>query len=544
MLRKIRTTLALVVFVLITLLFLDVTGTLHRWFGWLASIQFWPALLAMHVGVVAMLVVLTLVFGRIYCSVICPLGVMQDVISRLHGMRKKNRFTYSKEKRWLRYTVLAVFVASAVAGVNAVVSLLAPYSSYGRIAGSLMKPVYEAGNNVLAAVAEHFNSYAFYSVDVWMKSLPTLVVASLTLVVIAVLAWRGGRTYCNTICPVGTILSFLARFSWLKVRIDGSKCVNCGLCTKNCKASAIDFKNHRIDYSRCVVCGDCIDKCRKGAISLSSRQADKQTSRQVDKQTSRQVDKQTSGQADKLTSGQVNKQTGKQANNANLLVNSSAGGLSAVNSLSVDTGRRSFLLGLAVASTAAALAQEEKKVDGGLAAIEDKVAPERLTPITPPGSLSAQHFARHCTACQLCVSNCPNGVLRPSTDLSTFMQPTMSYERGYCRPECTRCGDVCPTGAIKPITRADKSAIQIGHAVWIKKNCVPLTDGVECGNCARHCPTGAITMVPVDPKDERSLKIPAVNEARCIGCGACENLCPARPFSAIYVEGHEVHREV
>ena len=544
MLRKIRTTLALVVFVLITLLFLDVTGTLHRWFGWLASIQFWPALLAMHVGVVAMLVVLTLVFGRIYCSVICPLGVMQDVISRLHGMRKKNRFTYSKEKRWLRYTVLAVFVASAVAGVNAVVSLLAPYSSYGRIAGSLMKPVYEAGNNVLAAVAEHFNSYAFYSVDVWMKSLPTLVVASVTLVVIAVLAWRGGRTYCNTICPVGTILSFLARFSWLKVRIDGSKCVNCGLCTKNCKASAIDFKNHRIDYSRCVVCGDCIDKCRKGAISLSSRQADKQTSRQVDKQTSRQVDKQTSGQVDKLTGGQVNKQTGKQANNANLLVNSSAGGLSAVNSLSVDTGRRSFLLGLAVASTAAALAQEEKKVDGGLAAIEDKVAPERLTPITPPGSLSAQHFARHCTACQLCVSNCPNGVLRPSTDLSTFMQPTMSYERGYCRPECTRCGDVCPTGAINPITRADKSAMQIGHAVWIKKNCVPLTDGVECGNCARHCPTGAITMVPVDPKDERSLKIPAVNEARCIGCGACENLCPARPFSAIYVEGHEVHREV
>ena len=522
MLRRIRTTLALVVFVLITLLFLDVTGTLHKYFGWLASIQFWPALLALHVGVLALLVVLTLVFGRIYCSIICPLGVMQDVVSRLHGIRKKNRFTYSKEKRWLRYTVLAVFIVSALAGVNAVVSLLAPYSSYGRIAGSLMKPVYEAGNNVLAAIAESVNSYAFYSVDVWLKSLPTLIVASVTLVVIAVLAWRGGRTYCNTICPVGTILSFLARFSWFKVRIDGSKCVNCGLCTKNCKASAIDFKNHKIDYSRCVVCGDCIGKCHKGAISLSSRRADKRTSRQVNKQTSGQADKRTSQNAD----------------SANLLVNSSAG------VLSTNESRRSFLLGVAVAATGAALAQEKKKVDGGLAAIEDKVAPKRLTLLTPPGSLSAQHFAQHCTACQLCVSTCPNGVLRPSTDLSTFMQPTMSYERGYCRPECTKCGEVCPTGAIKPITRAIKSATQIGHAVWLKKNCVPLTDGVECGNCARHCPTGAITMIPLNPKDERSPKIPAVNEARCIGCGACENLCPARPFSAIYVEGHEVHREV
>lgn len=500
MLRRIRTILALVVFVLITLLFLDVTGTLHKYFGWLASIQFWPALLALHVGVVALLVVLTLVFGRIYCSVICPLGVMQDVISRLHGIRKKNRFTYSKENRWLRYGVLVVFVASALAGVNAVVSLLAPYSSYGRIASSLMKPVYEAGNNVLAAIAERFDSYAFYIVDVWMKSLPTLIIASVTLVVIAVLAWRGGRTYCNTVCPVGTILSFLARFSWMKVRIDGSKCVNCGLCTKNCKASAIDFKNHKIDYSRCVVCGDCIDKCNKGAIRLSHSLPRRDEQRQASQ-------------------------------------SSPTGGVE-------GAGRRSFLLGLAVASTAAALAQEKKKVDGGLAAIEDKIAPKRLTPLTPPGSLSAQHFAQHCTACQLCVSTCPNGVLRPSTGLSTFMQPTMSYERGYCRPECTKCGEVCPTGAIKPITRAQKSAMQIGHAVWIKKNCVPLTDGVECGNCARHCPTGAITMVPLDPNDEHSLKIPAVNEARCIGCGACENLCPARPFSAIYVEGHEVHREV
>lgn len=159
-----------------------------------------------------------------------------------------------------------------------------------------------------------------------------------------------------------------------------------------------------------------------------------------------------------------------------------------------------------------------------------------------PGALSIRHFAQHCTACQLCVSVCPNEVLRPSSGLLTLMQPEMSYERGYCRPECTRCADGCPAGAIRPISKADKSSTQIGHAVWIKKNCIPLTDGVECGNCARHCPAGAIQMVPSDAANPQSLKIPVVNTERCIGCGACENLCPARPFSAIYVEGHEIHR--
>lgn len=122
------------------------------------------------------------------------------------------------------------------------------------------------------------------------------------------------------------------------------------------------------------------------------------------------------------------------------------------------------------------------------------------------------------------------------------MQPYMSYERGYCRPECTRCSEVCPAGAILKIDKAEKSSIQIGHAVWVKDLCIPLTDKQECGNCARHCPVNAITMVPSDLSNPDSLKIPAVNEARCIGCGACENLCPARPLSAIYVEGHERHR--
>lgn len=501
MLRRLRVTLAAVFFTLITQLFLDFTGTLHTWLGWLAKIQFLPALLALNVGVVVALVLLTLLFGRIYCSVVCPLGVMQDIVSWISGRRKKHkyRFSHSPEKRILRYGVLALFIVAFIAGIGSLVALLAPYSSYGRIAQNIFQPVYIFGNNILAWVAERVDSYAFYSREVWMRSLPTFIIAAITLVGIGVLAWRNGRTYCNTICPVGTILSLMARFSWFKVKVDETKCNKCGLCSRSCKSACIDFKNSKIDYSRCVVCGDCIDKCRKKALSYTHSSPKK--SEEIDK--AKTIDQEV-----------------------------------------VNSARRSFLLGAAIATTSAVMAQEKKKVDGGLAEIEDKQAPKRNTPLTPPGSLSAQNMARHCTACQLCVAECPNDVLRPSTDIQKLMQPTMSYEHGYCRPECNRCSEVCPAGAIKPIKREDKSSIQIGHAVWIKKNCVPITDGKECGNCARHCPVGAITMISSNPKDDTSPKIPAVNTSRCIGCGACENLCPARPFSAIYVEGHEVHRYI
>ena len=192
---------------------------------------------------------------------------------------------------------------------------------------------------------------------------------------------------------------------------------------------------------------------------------------------------------------------------------------------------------------AATIEANAKKVDGGLAVIQDKEIPNRAVTPKPAGSLSIKHFSIHCTACQLCVTACPNGVLRPSQSLDHFMQPEMSFERGYCRPECNKCAEVCPAGAIKPITVAEKSDIKIGHAVWVAANCIVETEGTKCGSCATHCPVGAILMVPKDANDPESPATPVVNTERCIGCGACENLCPARPLSAIYVEGYEVHHQ-
>lgn len=497
MLRTIRIILAVVCLTLITLLFLDFTGWMQDHFGFLAKIQFVPAVLALNVAVVVGLVAVTLLLGRVYCSVICPLGVMQDVVSRLHsatGKRARNRFGFKRELRIVRYVFLALFVVCLVAQLGWLASLIAPYSAYGRMVQTLMAPVYDWVNNLLADEAAARDSYLFWHTTTVPRTAVALAISLVTLAVVSVLAWTGGRTWCNTVCPVGTVLGFLSRFSLLAPVIDTDKCKNCSLCARRCKASCIDYKNHKIDYSRCVACFDCIGNCTHGAISYTLRK--------------------------KAAAATTAPDDGP------------------------DRGRRSFIAAGAMVAGAAALRAADKTVDGGMATVEAKVAPERKRPIVPPGAVSLKHFTTHCTACQLCVTACPTHVLRPSTELNRLMKPESGYETGYCRPECTRCGDVCPAGAIKPLTAEVKSSTQIGHAVWVPERCVPVTNGNKCGNCARHCPVGAITMVNYTTASGKTVEVPAVDTERCIGCGACENLCPSRPYSAIYVEGNEVQRTV
>lgn len=572
MLRKIRITLAAICFVAVTLLFLDFTGTLHLWFGWLAKIQFLPAVLALNFVVIAILLVLTLLFGRIYCSVICPLGIFQDCVSNLSSRRKgkKARFSYSKEIKWLRYGVLVLFVIALVAGLNALVALLAPYSAYGRMVQSLLAPVWQWGNNLLAWIAERQDSYAFVTKDVWLKSLPTLIVAAVTFVVVVVLAWRNGRTYCNTICPVGTTLSFFSRFAMFRPVIDKSKCKSCHACERKCKAACIDVDNHKIDYSRCVDCFDCIDSCRLGALKyrfawgrgVGSGSTEAKTPQNAPVGSKMTSDESKNGQNRSSAAPTPVAEPVVRQGSPTAEVTDNGKGVSTIDATSpvaepveaTDKGRRAFLVGGAAVIGGSLLssipmrAEEEeikdKKRDGGFAEVLPKKAPNRKTPITPFGSESVEKFYKHCTACQLCVTVCPNNVLRPSSRLEHLMQPEMSFEKGYCRPECVKCSEVCPAGAILKITPEEKTEWKVGTAGVDYDLCVVNRDGVSCGNCAHHCPVGAIRMVRKNPDDEKSPRIPSVNEEKCIGCGACENLCPSRPISAITVNGYSVHHNV
>ena len=445
-LKVIRIILAALMLLGITALLLDTTGVLRHWLGWMPKVQLLPAMMALNVAVVVAILLVTLVIGRFYCAVVCPMGIFQDLFVWAHKLifGKKRPYRYRKPANWLRYTVLALFVLAMLVGMNSIAVLIAPYSAYARMVTGL-----------------HASGLAQW-------------VAIATLAVIGLMSFTMGRLWCNTICPVGSLLGLLAKHRLFGIRIDAAKCVGCRKCEHGCKAMCIDIDNKTVDHSRCVDCWNCLAQCPVGAISLGGKQPAESTK-------------------------------------------------------PVDDSRRKFVAGTVAVGAAMAVQAQEQKRDGGLAALMDKQVPQRKTPLKPFGSQSIKNFGTRCTACQLCVSQCPEKVLRPSAKLESLMQPELNYTDGYCRMACTRCSEVCPAGAIQPISKEEKTAISIGCAVVLKDNCI------GCGTCARHCPSAAISMV--DGK-------PAVNDARCLGCGACEYYCPARPMTAIYVEGREIHTEI
>ncbi len=508
MLKKIRVILSATLFSLITFHFLDFAEILPVQVHALEHIQFVPALLALNFGILIFLVLLTLISGRIYCSSICPMGVFQDIVSWIsrRTAKKKKKYTYSTPKTILRWSILVAVIVLFLFGITSVLGLLDPYSAYGRIATHLFKPVYLAGNNLLSFIFTSFGNYAFYIVDIFVSSVFSLIVAAVTFLVAGFLAWKYGRTFCNTICPVGTVLGVLSRFSFFKIRINAEKCTSCGICAAKCKASCIDFKGKKVDNSRCVDCFNCVGSCKFNALSYSHRKK-------------------------------------KLAAIFGGLIEFISGGLSAsfskkTEKTTVNEGKRKFLLaGAAAAITAPVILAKEKGnlLNGGKSHTRQK-------PVSPPGALSTERFQNRCTSCHLCISKCPSNVLKPAFTeygIGGVMQPTMSFEKGFCNFDCTICSNVCPNDALKSLTKEEKHKTQMGHVVFIEDICIVPTKHQSCGACAEHCPTQAVKMIPY----RDGLTIPTINTDICVGCGACEFICPVRPHRAIFVEGNEVHVE-
>ncbi|MDO4586204.1 MAG: 4Fe-4S binding protein [Planctomycetia bacterium] len=503
MFRIVRILLAIGLLVSLTFYFLDFNDLAPAILSKLATIQLVPAILAGNAVIFGGLILVAFLFGRIYCSIICPLGILQDCIARISKWfrpKKKNNYHYRRNNWVLRWTVLSLTVILFWLKFP-LLTLLEPYSIFGRIITNVFQPIYLFGNNLLCSLFLSFGSYRFYYIDIVPVSWIVLSISLISFGLIAVMACFWGRLYCHSICPVGTFFGFIARYSLFKIRIDSQKCIQCGLCSKVCKSSCINEKERTIDSSRCVDCFNCLTECRRKAISYSF----------FTKSGKKTISNETK------TNGSKNEV-----------------------SVQTDESKRTFLIALTtIAATSlpkTASVVPHTKDEYGL------IPFKREQPISPPGSLSHENLQQQCTACHLCVSKCPSNVLKPALleyGLQGLLQPRMDFEHGFCNYDCVVCSEVCPNKAITTLSKKEKHRVQPGHVVFIKENCIVHAKETSCGACSEHCPTQAVAMVPY--KD--NLTIPLINPDLCVGCGACEYICPARPYRAIYVEGNTIHRE-
>jgi len=494
-LRKFRIGFSAVILVCFILVFIDFRSLIpSKYINYLLYLQFIPSVLkyidlkTFAAGGFIVILLLTLISGRTYCSFLCPLGIGQDLFSRIGGkIRKKfRRFGFKKPFTLIRYSLLVITLGVSIIWGIYLVTLLDPYSIFGRFITFFGKPVVLLLNNFFTGILGKFDLYSLSHAEIKGFSLLTYSVPVVFSLLVAVLSLIKGRLYCNMICPVGTLLGLISKISLFRIKYNDLQCTRCGRCSVACKSSCIDFLNHNIDVSRCVNCFNCISTCPDKALSYSLI-------------SSKNIEHKTDESKRKFVAG-------------------------------------SILLLLGIPQFAKS---QDKKAPSPKK--ESTVKELRTFPVCPPGAGSIEDYNKRCTACSLCITACPNNVLKPAVrqyGIAGFLQPVMDYHKSFCTYNCTICTEVCPTNALKPLLLEAKKLTQIGKANFIKDNCIVKTEKTACGACSEACPTKAVYMIPY----EGNLVIPETNHDICIGCGHCEYACPTTPYKAIFVDGNPIHQ--
>ncbi len=364
------------------------------------------------------LLIISLLFGRIYCSMLCPLGLYQEFLMLL----LRRRVPVQKNRPY-KYFLAAVVFGALIGGTAFLVRLIDPYTLFGSAASGAW-----LGLGVLLALA--------------------------------VLVWFRGRLFCSNICPVGVVLGLISKHALKQIYIEKDKCVSCGLCAAKCPTGSIDFKNKTVDNETCIKCFKCLGGCRRGGIHYGSKPSEK---------------------------------------------------------IAFNPARRRLLVSGAVVAVLALAVKGGVELGKTIAAKVKKV-------ILPAGAGNAEDFANRCLNCNLCVQNCPMKILKKAD--GDYPAVHVDYTDGFCDYDCNRCSAICPSGAIKRLTLAEKQKTQIGLAVINEEVCI------KCGLCVMKCPRQAIS------REDGSF--PLVDAGGCIGCGACKAACPVKAITIVPVEKQRI----
>jgi len=433
------------------------------------------------------MIVATLLLGRVFCGWVCPLGTLNNMV----GSLKKKRLE-GAPKDWYRvkYYILAFILASSVFSLQ-LVGIMDPLSLLIRSLSVSVYPLFNYGVRAFFDTVYNLNTKGVVDISEFIYSFLKKSVLSFQQPFYNQAAFIGAlfflvlglnlvekRFWCKYLCPLGAFLGILSRFSLLK-RSVSEGCTSCGACATVCHGNASPDKGDEWRDTECLYCWNCDDICPQNAVSF--------------------------GFAQKKSAA------------------------------AMDLGRRRVVTSMLSGVIAVPLMRSIPLSKSGFS--QPKL-------IRPPGSLEEREFLKRCVKCGECMKVCITNGLQPTlleAGLEGIWSPVLIPRIGYCEFRCTLCGQVCPTGAIKRLELKDKMKVKIGLAMIDKGRCLPYAHATPCIVCEEVCPTPkkAIWFEEAKAKDregkEHVLKQPRVDLELCIGCGICETKCPVLGQPAIYV---------
>ena len=428
---------------------------------------------------------LAFVLGRIFCGYICPMGTTIDMADWLNRRwrrgRRENSFESTGTYRNLKYLFLIAIAGSSLCGI-AYHFLFSPLSLITRFYSFVLYPILTMLSNLFLTtfrpVFPLVGLEGLTFVHLRVPLFDTNLFVALLVLAILMLGYVQPRFWCRNLCPAGAMLALCSRRPLFR-RVVSARCTRCARCVRSCPTAAIGEDFITTAHSECITCLKCQEVCPEKAISF-----------ELMRKTHAPLPE-------------------------------------------IDLGRRKIIgAGIAGAAAAAVTMTNLHHLHGGV----DPRALRPSTLIRPPGALPEPVFQARCVRCGECVKGCLTNTLQLvwlEAGISGLWTPKVTARLAGCEQNCNVCGQICPTGAIRPLSMEEKSFAKIGTARIIQSRCIAWEQNKRCLICDEICPYNAISSQFVAG---RPVTVPVINENRCNGCGYCESKCPVIGESAIVVE--------